>query len=244
MAKHDAVGLDVSRLDLIRSSSNEQLRSQQYLEELTVRLGLNGECLHEQPKFVSENVGGLRIWQYPNQFSKYLGLLGKFKISSYLEIGCRWGGTFMYTREFLKKMGDMDKCVAVDLFDSPIKAYCDREDNAKFIKMDSTSEEFGEYIKAERFDVIFIDGDHNYNAVLSDFRACRDSANVVVLHDISSDACPGVGELWRQMRSLLDHEYDFHEMTEQYDEVLKASGKKYLGIGVAVKKSFAAAGGK
>lgn len=240
MAKDEALRLDLSRLDLIRSSSTEHLKDPKYLEDLTVRLGLNGEILHEQPGFVAESVGGLHIWQYPNQFSKYLHLLGTFKVSSYLEIGCRWGGTFIYTREFLKKMGNMEKCVAVDLFDSPVKEYCDREENAKFIKMNSMSEEFKNYINAEKFDVAFIDGDHNYHAVLSDFRACKDRANIVVFHDITNDACPGVGDLWRELKSFLDHEYEFHEMTDQYDEVLKRTGKRYLGIGVAVKKSFAA----
>lgn len=240
MATNEGKRPDLSRLELIRDSSIEQLKNARYLEELTVRLGLNAEGMNQQPAFVEAASGGLNIWQYPNQFSKYLCLLGKFKVSSYLEIGCRWGGTFIYTCEFLKRSGEVKKCVAVDLFDSPVKEYCDRENFTSFKKMNSTSGEFKKYIANEHFDVAFIDGDHDYKAVLSDFKTCRGRANILVFHDISNDACPGVGRLWGEITNMLDNEYEFHEMTEQYEEVFRRDGKRYLGIGVAVLKSFAA----
>lgn len=59
------------------------------LESLIIKLGFNREILIEQPQIVKDNGGGLLIWQYPNQFSKYLCLLEKQQISSYIEIGCR-----------------------------------------------------------------------------------------------------------------------------------------------------------
>ena len=43
-------------------------------QKLIPKLGLNKEVLIEQPEIVKENGGGLLIWQYPNQFSKYLSL--------------------------------------------------------------------------------------------------------------------------------------------------------------------------
>ena len=38
---------------------------------------MNREVLIEQPEITKKNGGGLLIWQYPNQFSKYLSLLQK-----------------------------------------------------------------------------------------------------------------------------------------------------------------------
>ena len=83
--------LDLSRIALIESSTLEQLQNVTYVENLIVRLGFNNEIMREQPTIVAENPGGLYIWQYPNQFSKYLVFLGSLQqpINSYLEIGCR-----------------------------------------------------------------------------------------------------------------------------------------------------------
>ena len=89
--------MDLTRISLIKESLLEDLENSDYLEDLIVKLGFNTEILREQPQIVKENGGGLLIWQYPNQFSKYLCLLRKQKISSFIEIGCRWGGTFVLT---------------------------------------------------------------------------------------------------------------------------------------------------
>lgn len=230
--------LDLSRIKLVQDSTLEQLQDPEYLERLTVELGLNNEFLNEQPSFVTQFAGGLHIWQYPNQFAKYLCLLGKFQISSYLEIGCRWGGTFVFTCEFLKKKCGLEKSVAVDLIESPVQEYCKTQKNSKLMIMNSQSEEFKNYISKEFFDLILIDGDHDYEPVLSDYNACLGRANILVFHDISSDACPAVEQVWSQFKELHCNEYEFYEITDQYEEVKLRTEMKYLGIGVAIKKSF------
>jgi cephalosporin hydroxylase len=234
--------LDLSRIDLVQKSTNEQLDDPKYLERLTMDLGLNDEHLNEQPEFVKQFGGGLHIWQYPNQFAKYLCLLGQFKIHSYLEIGCRWGGTFVYTCEFLKKKCGLNKSVAVDLIESPVQKYCSMQKDSSLIVADSQSKEFKNYISEEFFDLILIDGDHDYEPVLSDYHSCRGRSNILVFHDITNDGCPGVAEVWRQFRESSSDEYEFHEMTEQYEEVTERTGMRYLGIGVAIRKSFAKEG--
>lgn len=62
-----------NEIEIIRSTEFENLIDVNYLEnQLIPRLGFNNENLTEQPEIVRSNIGGLRIWQYPNQFSKYL----------------------------------------------------------------------------------------------------------------------------------------------------------------------------
>lgn len=100
-------------LSLIRECDIDQLKSVQYVENLMLKLGLNSENLEEQPSIVKENTGGLKIWQYPNQFSKYLTFLGTFDIKSYIEIGCRWGGTFILTVEYLKRLNDIEEALSL-----------------------------------------------------------------------------------------------------------------------------------
>ena len=93
--------MDLTRIKFIQESNLEDLQNPDYLENLIIKLGFNTEILREQPKIVQNNGGGLLIWQYPNQFSKYLCLLREQNINSYIEIGCRWGGTFVLTNEYL-----------------------------------------------------------------------------------------------------------------------------------------------
>jgi hypothetical protein len=69
--------MELTRIKYIKESNLEDLKNINYLENLIIRLGFNTEILREQPKIVKDNGGGLLIWQYPNQFSKYLCLLSE-----------------------------------------------------------------------------------------------------------------------------------------------------------------------
>jgi hypothetical protein len=216
--------MDLERVKYIRESSRDELQDCNYIEQMMCKLGFNDELLWEQPEIVRANTGGLKIWQYPNQFSKYLKFLSDKNITSYLEIGCRWGGTFVLTTEYLKKFNNLTESVAVDLIDSPVAEYT----GGTFIKMNSMSQEFSEYIASKQFDLVLIDGDHTYEGAKSDYLLVKDHAKIIVFHDITSVACPGVMKIWNEIK----HEYDFHEFTQQYHEVPSS----FLGIGVAVKK--------
>jgi cephalosporin hydroxylase len=222
--------MDLTRIDHITQSSIEELNDNVYVEKLIVQLGFNTEILREQPQIVKENGGGLLIWQYPNQFSKYLCLLNKMEIKSYIEIGCRWGGTFVLTCEYLKKFNTITKSVAVDIIDSPVQKY-----TSEFIKINSQSTEFKQYMEKNTFDLIFIDGDHSYEGVKNDYLISKNSGRIFVFHDIVNDVCPGVVAFWNELKETEDI-YTFYEFTEQYEDVWNSTQQKFLGIGVAVKK--------
>jgi cephalosporin hydroxylase len=228
--------MDLTRIRLINESSLEDLTDANYLENLIVKLGFNTEILHEQPKIVKDNGGGLLIWQYPNQFSKYLSLLCKQNISSYIEIGCRWGGTFILTAEYLKMFNNIDKSVAVDLIQSPVQSYCLANKESQFISINSQTEDFKLYMNNNYFDLIFIDGDHSYVGVKGDYEISKNSGRIFVFHDIVNDVCPGVVQFWNELKNTESDIYDFFEFTEQYDDVWNDTHQTFLGIGVAIKK--------
>jgi cephalosporin hydroxylase len=228
--------MDLKRIELIKESNLEDLKNNNYLENLIVKLGFNTEILREQPKIVKDNGGGLLIWQYPNQFSKYLCLLSEQKIQSFIEIGCRWGGTFVLTNEYLKKFNNVNKSIAVDIIDSPVLNYCILNKETQFIKFNSQSQEFKNYISNNQFDLIFIDGDHSYSGVKNDYEISKNSGKIFVFHDIVSDVCPGVGQFWNELKNKGVDTYVFFEFTEQYEDVWNNTHQKFLGIGVAIKK--------
>ena len=227
----------------IRSMFKGPLEDAKYLEKTLIpSLGLNNENLSEQPVELSEYFGagqGLRIWQYPNQFSKYLALISDFafKIDSYIEIGCRHGGTFVTHCEYLEALNPSFKlAVAVDIIEIPelLNNYVTFNKKAKFVQGDSTSEAFKTWAQGEFFDLAFIDGDHSYEGVKSDGELMRDLCNIQVYHDITSDPCPGVGQYWQELQKTCSDIYEFYEFTEQYESVQGT----YLGIGVAVRKNW------
>lgn len=228
--------MDLTRIHFIKESNLEDLQNNHYLEKLIIKLGFNTEILREQPKIVKENGGGLLIWQYPNQFSKYLCLLREQTIHSYIEIGCRWGGTFVLTNEYLKMFNSIHKSVAVDIIDSPVVNYCISNQETQFIKINSQSQEFINYMSNNYFDLIFIDGDHTYTGVKNDYEISKNSGKIFVFHDIINDVCPGVVQFWNELKQNENDTYNFFEFVEQYEDVWNDTHQHFLGIGVAIKK--------
>ena len=106
-------------ISLVESVPEDKLRDVTFLErELIPSLGLNNENLWEQPAELSKFFGtGLHIFQYPNQFACYLVWLAEHGKDSqtYVEIGSRWGGTFIVTCEWLRRIGaPLQSAIAID----------------------------------------------------------------------------------------------------------------------------------
>jgi len=195
------------------------------LEKLLPNFGINDENNTEMPRSLSQYYGkGIKFWQYPNQFSKYLKQLNKYNINSYLEIGCRWGGTFIITNELLKRKNPNVKSYACDLIVmseilEEYKTYADFKYIKEFsFKLDKT-------MVQENIDLILVDGDHSYEGVKKDFDVCKQfNPKYVVFHDIVNKACVGTIQFWEEIKK----DYKHYEYVEQYDEV----DGTYLGIGL------------
>jgi hypothetical protein len=228
-------------VEQFRSIPDDLIHDETYLEQFIIeKIGLNNELLHEQPPELKQSYGkGLFIWQNPKQFSKFIVWLLKNaqNCSSYLEIGCRWGGTFIVICETLRRANpNFKQAIAVDLVEKTpfVERYAQTTQNSGFETMyfrgSSTSKEFIDLINEKKPDISFIDGDHRIFGVLQDHMSVRDYSKIIVHHDISSDVCPETTFLWNALKKL-EYERDYVEFTDQYQSVRG----KYLGIGVLYK---------
>lgn len=222
-AVYAAVKLAVDRLRNSRVAGMTEAQ----LEGMLPSLGMNDEELLEMPRELAPHFGkGLRFWQYPNQFAKYLALLAAWDIRHYLEIGARWGGTFIITLETIRQRFPEARAYCCDIIpQSPIlEAYSRLGTNWTYIQHGSPHPEIPK-CTGHPIDLVLIDGEHTYDACKRDFEmALSLSARYVVIHDIVNERCPGVQRLWRELRLTYGH----RELTDQYDSV----DGQYLGIGI------------
>jgi methyltransferase family protein len=234
--------LELSRLDLIREREPAWLADPEHLEhELLPALGLCADVPEAFPRELQWAVGGgLKHWQAPNQFARYLAHLSRYPIESYLEIGVRHGGTFAITVEYLRRFQPLTDATGIDIDDVPAMYELERlSPDVRFLKLDTRSPELAREIAAHGpYDLVLVDADHSYEAVRSDLDTVLPHANIVALHDIVDAACPGVRRAWRELRDEAAGERDFYEFTAQYDEIVQRNGHPALGLGIAVRNDF------
>jgi len=231
--KLNTIPIDLERIALIRDKGIEYLSDAANVESLIIELGLNDEGMEEFPESLHHYCGqGLRIWQYPIQFSKYLVELAKLKIDSYLEIGIRHGGTFVTTVEYLNKFNPLRSAVGIDIIPCPsLLEYEQINPNAKFVKINTQSSNYKEWLKnSEKFDLVLIDSFHEETQCINEFISVKERANIIAFHDIANINYPGVKKVWHEVKNL--NEYDCREYIAQYEDIEFS----YMGIGLAVRK--------
>lgn len=236
--------IDLSRVELLRTADRKVLADPAAMEDLLPKLGLSGSR-NLVPEGLRQYAGtGLWHWQHPKQFSRYLVQLSALPIKSYLEIGVKYGGTFVITVEYLSLFQSFERALGVDAnFCPSLVKYAHRNPKAQWLQVNTREDLFRTRVESSGgYDLVLIDGDHAEDGCRKDFEIVKPYANVVVFHDIVNEYTPGPGVVWREVKAKCAEEYDFTEYTDQYPDIVKEIGKKVLGLGVAVRKGFAKGG--
>lgn len=208
------------------------------IEDILPTFGMNDEYPEEMPNQFKEYMGwGVKLWQYPNQLSKLLTFLKGKRINSYLEIGVRYGGTFIIINELLKRYNDYVESHCLDIIPPSEILHIYQHEFVRepfhYHRMESQNPFIYETISGvksikplKKIDLVFIDGCHSYTCVKQDyFTALMFGAKYIVFHDIVNKSTPGNQLVWRELKKIHKKTYEF---TEQYEGM----NGKYLGIGV------------
>lgn len=175
--------------------------------------------------------------QMPNQFGPYIATLAPLSIRRYCEIGVKYGGTFVFTSEYLKRLGILEMACGIDVnFCPSIVKYSRMNPAVSFHQTSSTSDEGVRLLKSNHFDLVFVDGDHEENACYEDIVNAVRFAKHIAVHDISNDYTPGPGNAWKRMKEEFRDLFVFHEFDAQYPEMLAIHQHHVLGIGLAERK--------
>jgi len=212
--------------------------TQESIEIALPTFGMNNEQLFEMPKEFEPYMGwGIKFWQYPNQLSKLITYIRDKEINSYLEIGVRWGGTFIIMNEVIRNCSNPYIGAWANDWIEPseiLDVYQNKFTDNFFVYLQYESShvnlfyDFGHTISRPlpQIDCVFIDGCHNYWCIKEDYqRALNLGAKYIIFHDIVSQSTPPSKFAWNDIKKKHRKIYEF---TDQYDSVKGT----YLGIGV------------
>ena len=221
-------------VDVIRRAPLRALRSSQWLEhELLPSLGLAEGSDYDFPGFLRPfRNRGLKSFQQPSQFSKYLTFIAEREIETYLEVGCYLGGTFIVTVEYLSRFRPIRHAAAIDVeIQEPMRRYAALNPAVALMETPSVAPAAKEFVQRHHWDLALIDGDHSEEGCFADWQLVRDYATLVSLHDTHSDVCAPVGAVWERLKAVMPRRR-IHEFHEQYVDLIKINGLRAMGIGV------------
>lgn len=152
-----------------------------------------------------------RMEQIPDEFDFWVDLLLREQVQRVLTIGSKSGGVEWHlAREFFEQnrkieITAIEKSPTPELFQTFNEAERRFRQTLRLISADSTTPSTRAQL-ADHYDAVFIDGDHSYNAVSSDFRLAESlNPRLIGLHDIvdsdwhaSAHCC--VSRLWAELK--------------------------------------------
>ena len=180
--------------------------------------------------------------QVPEEIKELSVLVEKVEPKTIMEIGTSKGGTFYI---FTRYLDSASLLISLDLpggsfgggyTESHLSLFndFDREKDLRFIRKDShqksTKEEVEIILGEKEIDFLFIDGDHSYKGVKSDFEMYSPLVSengIIAFHDIVTgpkEIVGGVPEFWNEIKG------SFHTR-----EIVDNRQQKGFGIGVLFK---------
>ena len=165
------------------------------------------------------NPHDLGLWQKPDQLAPLIKFLlnENHTIDSFLEVGTYKASTFLILREFLLLKNNNLLSMTIDTSKQVSDEFI------KFFNINYRQSSINNLY--EQYDLIFIDGDHAYNSVKSDYeKALSLNPKYILFHDIQDKYCPGVVVLWNEIKNAGMNNVEFN------------TNDNIMGLGLAILK--------
>jgi hypothetical protein len=226
--------------NLINSCNISLLNDEDFLTNIISTIGLynekdrrhpENEKIHiygEDVKYMNfiENVG---MWQIPRQLASFLIKLVSFenKIETFLDIGTCRGATITVITIYLLRFGikSVETIDVINYLDNSLKnKWEELKLPIKYIIIPYNSS-YLDYIFFNQYDVVFIDGHHDYYYVNKDYQNAKLITNKICFHDINDCFCHDVVRLWNEIKKNNNKTYEFTYHSHNY---------KLMGIGLVI----------
>jgi hypothetical protein len=223
----------------ISESTSEELTNESYLSELIGNVGLFYEdrlhpdlpSIHlygDDVKYMN-TIKKVGLWQVPLQLAKYLIKISSLDIKSFLDIGPCSGITITVICIYLSKF----KLTNVQTIDA-----INHVNPKLFLKWNELSlpitytlikdgQNYIDFITQKNYDIVFIDGDHSYNCIKSDYINAKKISKIITFHDINDVYCTDVVKLWNEIKLEKDFK-NYYEFTDH------SHNQKLMGIGLLI----------
>lgn len=171
-----------------------------------------------------ERVG---LWQVPRQLAQYLIRLKDCDIQHFLDIGTCSGATITVIAIYLLRFGLLS-VQTIDVYRLLDTRLIEKWDELRLpieYTLMSPSAKFTDVMKRSKYDVVFIDGNHEFAYVWDDYNRAKDISRWLTFHDINDVFCAGVVQAWVTIK-------DSGKYSDIFEFTYHSHGLRLMGIGL------------
>lgn len=223
----------VAGIRRIQAATEAQLASTDWLVDVIREVGLvpipDAASTYEgEEDYLNGSQQGLI--QIPREFARWLQLVAEHRPARYLEIGCFNGASASLAAAYLARFHPSFEAVTIDVW--PGFVFCEEIRDLVPLRYEVPRTSFD--LRGEKFDAVFIDGDHSFDWAWADYRNVGRAARVCGLHDVNNAPyrqlpMGGVCGVWE----LLKRDESGAGVT--FTEIFEHPSRELLGIGVRVR---------
>lgn len=216
-------------LNVVLTSPIEKIKDVEFVEYIIKQAGLYPDSrpiYGKDEEFSNKKRGS---WQIPSQLASFIVYMMKFNIATYLDVGVFCGWTCSLISAFLYRINPSLKVIAID----PQNWWNLYPEISNILPIEYQNKTSDDY-KSRKYDLVFIDGNHEYSSVKQDYDNVGKFAMVCAFHDINDDYirfCPhqmgGVPKFWEELKSSKKVFREFCSHSE---------GKNVMGIGALLQQ--------